>query len=253
MKVLYVLLAMLILTSCSLHFIFTLNTDDGSNSFHNKSLMQDDVLQIESDVENHINVKYVKLGKGDMYVQESILGCATPDFLNEEQQQLYLYALSLYPIFNGAPMLIGSYPLQDGSYPVPDKMGTETLEIEGLRYLRVFGRFSKWSDFKEMMLSVYTKEYFPIISNNCIEHNGNTYILDSAVGIPFYTNQKKAPDTFELIKRNDSEIVFFRYQYFFEADNEDPIFGMKYTIVFKKVTDMWYVSLFKKDYEIEIE
>lgn len=234
MKVLFVLLAMVILTSCS-HELVLMNNSDAESGY----------LPIKT--------KYVRLGEGDFFVQEGILNYATPDFLDEEQKQVYLRALSLYPIFNGSPMLIADYPLQDGSYPASDKMGTEAIEIDGVAYFRVFGRYAKWSDFQNMMLSVFTEEYFPIISNNCIEHNGDTYILDSAAGTPFYSNMENAPDTFELVSKNDSEIVFFRYQYFFETGNENPIFKNKYDIVMKKIDETWYVDLFEKDCEIAIE
>lgn len=252
MRILHILLTVLFLTSCSQNFVFTNSTDNYDDYLQNESQKQDEKVQIESEVEKQTNVKYVKLGTKDFYIQESFFNYATPDFLNGEQQQLYLCALSLYPIFNGSPMLIGDYPLQDGSYPTLNEMGTETIEIEDLRYIRVFGRYSRWLDFKKMMLSFYTEEYFPVVSNNCIEHNGDTYILDSAAGTPFYYNPQKEPDTFELIKMNDSQIAFFRYQYFFEVDSESPVLCIKYVIEMEKVNDIWYVDLFKKDCEIEI-
>lgn len=252
MRIIYFLFTVLILTSCSQNFGYT-NSADNYNDFSQNSLHeQDEMIQIESEVEKEIDVKYVKLEMKDFYIQESFLNYTIPDFLDEEQQQLYLCALSLFSVFNGSPMLIGDYPLLDGSYPMPNEMGTETIKIEDLSYLRVFGRYSKWLDFKEMMLSVYTEEYFPVVSNNCIEHNGNTFILDSVVGTPFYYDPQKEPDTFELIKTSDSQIAFFRYQYFFEAGNGNPILCIKYAIEMEKVNNIWYVDLFKKDCEIEI-
>lgn len=253
MRILYILLTVLFLTSCSRGFVVTESTDNYDDCFKNESHKQDDNVQTGSDVENWSNVKYVKLENRDFYIQESFFNYATPDFLNEKQQQLYLCALSLYPVFNGSPLLIGDYPLQDGSYPMSNETGSEMIEIEDSRYIRVFGRYSKWSDFKKMMLSVYTEEYFSVVSNNCIEHNGNTYILDSSLGTPFYCDPQKQPDIFEPIKISDSETAFFRYQYFFETGNESPVLCIKYTIEMKKNDDIRYVDLFEKDCETEIE
>lgn len=126
-----------------------------------------------------------------------------PDFLDEEQQALYLRAREVFPALSGDTTNIDR--LFGG-----EESG-ESFEQDGSRYLISTGRYRQWADFMEMMRSIFTEEYigeltgagtdFPVF----FERDGLLCYLDAARGsLPGY----QGPDAYELTGASADEISF---------------------------------------------
>lgn len=134
-----------------------------------------------------------------------------PDFLDEEQQNLYRRAFIIYPALVVVPdSLSDGFPLKDGTKP---DLTSEWIEVDGQKQHVVEGRYKNWNDFEAMLNNVFTKKY----SNELMEcgtdlitfinANGNLHFINggdggNVLGVPEY-------EDFELVSKTDYEIKFY--------------------------------------------
>ena len=126
-----------------------------------------------------------------------------PDFLDENQQQLYLRAKMIFPVFSGDSTNIDR--LFDGS------QDWESVEINGERYLISNGCYRQWEDFMAMMRSLFTEEYIAELAGtgssapSFLEYDGRLCYREMARGsVPGY----QEPDGYKLTRKTDEEIAF---------------------------------------------
>jgi len=138
---------------------------------------------------------------------------AVPDFLTEEQQDLYRRAHCLYQnMFGGVTYAI------DLDFPA-----VETIEweepMEGFfvsgdyRYQPAQGRYQRWADFDGMIHSVFTDHFWKsrsTLSNGqpiYQDFDGRLGIVELERGSGNYYNEN-FPDEFRLEKQTEEEISF---------------------------------------------
>lgn len=132
-----------------------------------------------------------------------------PDFLTEEQKILYRQASSIFRFFNGDSMGVGHFmTLQEVEAYEQTLVETEN----GYPYCLMHGKYKNWDDFCNMVLNVFTEEYFDTLNvgNSGIEAfiqiDGNTYAICADKGsAPGYG---VVPDTYTLVSATEDEIVF---------------------------------------------
>lgn len=86
---------------------------------------------------------------------------ALPNFLDEEQKELYLRAKTVYPLFVGLDELIW-FPLTDGRWNMEtDYKSAAGEEIGGKYpyYVSETGRYESYDNFYAMLRTVFTDEY----------------------------------------------------------------------------------------------
>lgn len=155
-----------------------------------------------------------------------------PEFLNEEQRQLFLHAYCAHSTFLcGYPAGIDSFPLADGSEP--DVYSYETVEIDGETYTLAHGRYRQWKDFQTMMDGLFTSEYQSqeISWDHAFRstEDGLLCYLDTGIGSdPFY--QGNETDTYELVSQTEDEIRFNLIGHYTEWDYEKEVWGEPYTV-----------------------
>lgn len=126
-----------------------------------------------------------------------------PDFLDEEQQALYLRAKAIFPVFSGDTTNIDS--LFGG------EAGGESFEQDGVRYCISTGRYRQWADFMEMMRSIFTEEYIAELtgaetdSPAFFEKDGLLCYLEGARGSRFGYQES---DEFQLTEETEEEVSF---------------------------------------------
>ncbi len=126
-----------------------------------------------------------------------------PDFLDETQQELYLRAKKIFPVFSTETNNIDL--VFDGK---PD---WESIEIDGEPYLISNGRYAQWENFMAMMKSLFAEEYIAQLTGadsdtpTFLEYNGRLCYREMARGSrPGY----QKPDTYELSSKTEEEITF---------------------------------------------
>ena len=121
-----------------------------------------------------------------------------PDFLDEEQQALYLRAKAIFPVFSGDTTNIDSM--------FGGEAGGESFEQVSVRYCISTGRYRQWADFMEMMRSIFTEEYIAELtgaetdSPAFFEKDGLLCYLEGARGSRFGYQE---PDEFQLTEETD--------------------------------------------------
>lgn len=126
-----------------------------------------------------------------------------PDFLDEEQQALYLRAKAIFPVFSGDTTNIDSM--------FGGEAGGESFEQDGVRYCISTGRYRQWADFMEMMRSIFTEEYIAELtgaetdSPAFFEKDGLLCYLEGARGSRFGYQE---PDEFQLTEETEEEVSF---------------------------------------------
>lgn len=145
--------------------------------------------------------------------QKSLLAEAqgpVPNFLDVEQQVLYRKAKTAYMEFALDNDGFGS-----------TGTGEPWLEQDEMQYYKCNGTITKWADFEDSILSVFTSEYYEELNDRAsytdgdgvfhnrtifMEQNGDLYYSGGARGgnISFVE-----PETFELKSQSDNEIQFY--------------------------------------------
>ena len=139
-----------------------------------------------------------------------------PDFLDADQQDLYLRACTAFQFLTLSPDLVESFPLADGSRLEQDgDVPHETLMLDGLEYTRSMGRFCRWDDFQTMLNGLFTTDY----QQQLLRPDGGParFTSDGDGGMCYLNGSRDAstpyrlaniPDRFELVSRDDSHICF---------------------------------------------
>lgn len=139
-----------------------------------------------------------------------------PDFLNSEQQDLYLRACSAFHFLTVSHDLVECFPLADGSRL--DRNGNiphETLILDGVEYTRSMGRFRRWDDFQTMLDGLFTTAY----QQELLHPDGGpaTFISDEDGGMCYLSGSRESsrsysfaniPDRFRLVSKSDDVIRF---------------------------------------------
>ena len=136
---------------------------------------------------------------------------ALPNFLDEEQKELYLRAKTVYPLFVGLDELIW-FPLTDGRWNMETDYKSATGEEVGGEYpyyVSATGRYESYADFYAMLRTVFTDEYADeLCSGVMIDVDGTTYYPSTSKGGSGAYFPNLYPDTFNLIEKNDDTIEF---------------------------------------------
>lgn len=126
-----------------------------------------------------------------------------PNFLDEEQQALYLRAKAIFPVFSGETTLIDSLFGGEGT--------GQAFQLAGRWYHISTGRYRQWADFMEMMRSIFTEEYIAELtgaetdSPAFFEKDGLLCYLEGARGSRFGYQE---PDEFQLTEETEEEVSF---------------------------------------------
>ena len=126
-----------------------------------------------------------------------------PNFLDEEQQALYLRAKAIFPVFSGETTLIDSLFGGEGT--------GQAFQLAGRWYHISTGRYRQWADFMEMMRSIFTEEYIAELtgaetdSPAFFEKDGLLCYLEGARGSRFGYQE---PDEFRLTEETEEEVSF---------------------------------------------
>ncbi len=171
---------------------------------------------------------YVYIEGYEPPVYQAIFEEPVPEFLTEEQQNLYRRAKMLYPILRGRPISIDDFPRKDGIEHTPGYGELYILPIDGeeFRFFPAYGRYENWADFREMGVSVFTEAYFEEISEVFFEIHEHTFYRDVAKGSRWGYVPEISPDTFDLVSQTDTQIEFdvigHYYTSFHPAEDEIP-------------------------------
>lgn len=152
-----------------------------------------------------------------------------PEFLDEEQQELFLHAYSAANFLMGcSTSYVDEYPTKDGTVPDADLLNSaEYVALpngpEDLKYRAAVGRYARWDDFKAMMDSLFTAEYqekellnyasleegvtvyHPIFAST---GDGGLCYLELDRGSYLEYDWCDTPDSYELVSQSEDEIVF---------------------------------------------
>lgn len=168
---------------------------------------------------------------------EWVLRQPVPDFLSEEQRQLFLHAYCAASEFLNGSGGLDSFPLKDGSQP---SIEYETVEIDGRIYTLAQGRYRRWEDFEAMMDGLFTpeykreligidSEYGPIF---CPTEDGQLCYLDGGRGSDIFYDGIET-DTYELVSQTEEELCFNLIGHYTEWDydpeTDQEIQGEPYT------------------------
>lgn len=137
---------------------------------------------------------------------------AVPDFLTEEQQDLYRRAHCLYLNLFGV-----TTANVDRLGESQKKSGNETVVIDDRIYLISHGRYRNWEDFDALIHAVFTEQFWDK-HNNLVsaagepwvlfrEYNGSLCYLEIEKGQGYYYNEN-FPDEFRLESQSEDSILF---------------------------------------------
>ena len=160
---------------------------------------------------------------------------AAPDFLDAEQQQLYLRAKAAYTQFS---VQCGFGASMDEAAP--------THTQEGLTYVKLDGYYTTWASFEADMLSIFTEDFLAYMNAKplYISVDGDLYGLVGAGRgpIPSYVG----PDTFELTYSGDNSIDFL-VQGNYGEDASETSTGIPISLI-KEEDGIWRFSAFSITY-----
>ena len=193
----------------------------------------------------YFGIRYVDADPPYQYMEEDTL----PDFLTEEQKILYRQALSIFRFFSGNSMGINDFiVLQEG-----EVIHNTIIQADnGYSYCQVNGKYRNWNDFHNMILHVFTKEYFDMLNRNSkgiekfIRIDGNTCaILADKGSVPGYGI---VPDTYELVSASEDEIVFdvtCGYQNGTDPETGEAVIEYRtFEVILQKTEEGWRFSEF---------
>lgn len=155
--------------------------------------------------------EYVIINECEPPVPKEIFDISVPDFLTEEQQNLYRRAHRLYYLLKMYPGQIETMPRKDGEnydvrYPTLYLSVSDSRGYTGSFY-QAKGRYSAWDDFASMGTSVFTRELFKnLCQPNFFRINDGTYYLDTRNGGGYYYEDPAV--TYHLISSSETEIEF---------------------------------------------
>ncbi len=175
-----------------------------------------------------------------------------PDFLDEEQRELYLRAMTFLPAAWGpsAYYIEDFLPRGDGEpfidchqYPHVTIYDPETGM--DLHYLICHGRYENWADFDDAGRFLFTAELWESVTGpgkRCAEYGGKTCVMDADAGSGGYT---PSLDRFELLEKTDERIVY-RYTTFYLARGTFEVESAeRVTVTMVKTTDGWRFASFR--------
>ena len=196
----------------------------------------------------------IKTGKNQAAQEEFIFhgygaNPAVPDFLTEEQQNIYKMAISLYDVARSPDVLDMErfFPLKNGQEFIAPNEGIWVPDYtadDGSMYAKSIGRYRKWADFEKLVMAVFTTEGFNQLNKykTFIEKDGNLYFI-GATGMP-RQGYLSGIDIFNLISSNEKEIRFTVTGYFGESvDNHDGEITTN-EIILIKTENGWRFSQF---------
>lgn len=141
-----------------------------------------------------------------------------PDFLDTDQQALFLHAFEAANFLMGCETsYVDRFPFDDGSMPDLDHF--QTVELGGDLYVISVGRYARWADFKAMMDALFTSEYQEELLYFTRAHgtpqplftsteDGRLCYLDASRGSSLEYGWSGTPDSYQLVRRTEDEIVF---------------------------------------------
>lgn len=169
-----------------------------------------------------------------------------PEFLDEEQQALFLHA------FSAANFLMGCDTNTVEEYP--DEAGAagclkqhETVEIDGNIYTVALGRFRRWDDFQAMLDGLFTPEYQQALLSSEMGDgttlplfrptgDGLLCYIDAGRGSDLEYGWCETPDSYELVSQTGDEIVFHLIGHYatldYDAEKDMPVPVDEYTIAY---------------------
>lgn len=192
-----------------------------------------------------------------------------PDFLDEDQQQLFLRAYSAAAFLMGCGTgVIEEYPLPDGS--LPDRSGpdwAQYVEYDGWSYLISVGRFRQWDDFQAMLDGLFTPEYQEELLHSEMgdgeslplfraTEDGLLCYLDTGRGSDLEYGWCDTPDSYELVSRTEDEIVFHLIGHYavldYDGETDMPVpvdeYNIAYPIRMERTENGWRVAEFHLPY-----
>lgn len=146
-------------------------------------------------------------------LSERTLAQPVPEFLDEEQQALFLHAYEASSfLFCGTDGYEHFLP-EDGTWTTADY-----VVIDDMTYLVAQGRYARWEDFKAMMDGLFTAEYQDDLLNTVVggisyprftsTEDGQLCFLETLKGSSIDYGFCDTPDSYELVSQTEDEIVF---------------------------------------------
>lgn len=178
---------------------------------------------------------------------------SVPDFLDEEQKEIYLRAKTIYPLFIGLEEP-ENFPLSDGSRL--EKRNYESIEGEKIGgkypwYTAAEGRYADYGSFIDMIHTVFTEEYAEVLSEDYINVDGRTYYPSVSKGGNTSYVPNLYPDTFKLTEKTDELIEFeITGHYIFEIRGtdftytDDEVYTISAPIRMVRTENGWRFDLF---------
>lgn len=164
-----------------------------------------------------------------------------PDFLNEEQQDVYKKAYE----FKSALLVESSdidFPFAEGQ--TKHEISKDEIIINDVQYYMIQGRYSRWDELNAVMTSIFTEEYYKKRWGDrfITDENGNAMVCSSSRG----TNNErtKEPDTFELISKTDKAIEFNVIGYY-QSKEDGKAYTKSFTNIMELTNSGWRLSQFE--------
>lgn len=146
-----------------------------------------------------------------------------PEFLNEEQKQLYRRAYAFYStVHKNFYMLVYRFPLEDGSYAFPE----EIERIDGVWYSVSNGRYQTWEEYRTALLSVFTEGWFQEhMEGNpgYLIRDGKLLCLQADIGYNA-TFKGTGTNTFEQLEQTENRIDFLLIEHYDTYNPQFPKF-----------------------------
>ena len=202
-----------------------------------------DIYEFIGIIKSHTIKDEVIYGENEPPLMWLGITCAVPDFLNEDQIDVYRRAVTIFPVFSGAPEAIDKFPSDELIFE------RDTTQKGTTYYSKSHGRYRRWNDFEAMLLSVFTKEYFNELTEGFLNIDGKLYYpLIDAGGQLGYAPELKS-DTFELISKTDTKIEFNLIGHYYEdgfaiLENRGEITTETFPIVMEYTDNGWRFALF---------
>ena len=201
--------------------------------------------------------KFIRINDREPLVEESCFDYPMPDFLTEDQQNLYRQAHYLFRLLMMYPDEIEDMPRVDGkdfdtAYPtmyltVPDPDGY------AVGFCPVNGRYSTWTDFVSMGTAVFTDELFEkLYQKNFFRINDGTYYLNEREGSGYYYEDPAV--SYNLISSTDTEIEFEAVKHIFRFPDTEDDAAKTISLPVKMILteEGWRVSMMDFEYDGEL-
>ena len=166
-----------------------------------------------------------------------------PEFLDEEQQQLFLHAFCAISFLGGVSTGgVENFPLADGSLPVIENYAC--VELDGWTYVIAQWRYRRWEDFQAMLDGLFTPAYQeellrPPQGDGTVLHrfrpaeDGLMCFLEADRGSDLEYDWCETPDSYELTSRSEDEIRFDLIGHYailgYDEETEMPVPEGEYT------------------------